>query len=159
MVNFGDVKKLLDAGNNKRTTAATNMNETSSRSHAVFTLHITQSEMDGHTVIMCAEHVGFGVVGCCVVNWGDCGCGAVDVGCLWLLVVVLLVVGDCGCGGVVVVVGGGGRRVLVALGTSETRSLLNTCFATVGVKKSRKFRLLISLGVNGNQRLVPLVTD
>ena len=39
---FTDVNNLMDEGNKSRTVAATNMNETSSRSHAVFSLVFTQ---------------------------------------------------------------------------------------------------------------------
>lgn len=37
---FEEVERLLDAGNKLRITASTGMNEQSSRSHAVFTLHL-----------------------------------------------------------------------------------------------------------------------
>nr|VZI36296.1 unnamed protein product [Spirometra erinaceieuropaei] len=46
---FEEVNDLMDAGNKSRTVAATNMNETSSRSHAVLTLLVTQRETDGTT--------------------------------------------------------------------------------------------------------------
>lgn len=46
VTSFGDVNNLIDEGNKSRTVAATNMNETSSRSHAVFTLILTQSRYD-----------------------------------------------------------------------------------------------------------------
>ena len=39
--NTSQIKTLLTTGNKQRTTAATDMNATSSRSHAIFTLHIT----------------------------------------------------------------------------------------------------------------------
>lgn len=39
---FADILELIDEGNKARTVAATNMNETSSRSHAVFTIIFTQ---------------------------------------------------------------------------------------------------------------------
>jgi hypothetical protein len=38
---FKEVKKLLDKGNEQRVSASTSMNEVSSRSHALFTLHLT----------------------------------------------------------------------------------------------------------------------
>jgi hypothetical protein len=38
--------KLLDYGNNNRSVAKTNMNATSSRSHALFTVHIESIEQD-----------------------------------------------------------------------------------------------------------------
>ena len=42
MQNYGDVEELMDAGNINRTTAATGMNDVSSRSHAIFTIKFTQ---------------------------------------------------------------------------------------------------------------------
>ena len=39
---YDEIMKLMDEGNKSRTIAATNMNEVSSRSHAVFTLIFTQ---------------------------------------------------------------------------------------------------------------------
>uniref|UniRef100_A0A8C2ZXS8 Kinesin family member 1C n=1 Tax=Cyclopterus lumpus TaxID=8103 RepID=A0A8C2ZXS8_CYCLU len=46
---FTDIRDLMDAGNKARTVAATNMNETSSRSHAVFTIVFTQQRRDQMT--------------------------------------------------------------------------------------------------------------
>ena len=46
---FQEIENLMDEGNKARTVAATNMNETSSRSHAVFTLMLTQKKMDTET--------------------------------------------------------------------------------------------------------------
>jgi kinesin family protein 1 len=46
---FNDIENLMDEGNKARTVAATNMNETSSRSHAVFTLVVTQKRKDVQT--------------------------------------------------------------------------------------------------------------
>ncbi|KAH6638337.1 kinesin family protein-like protein [Boeremia exigua] len=43
---FPDIENLMDEGNKARTVAATNMNETSSRSHAVFTVTLTQNRHD-----------------------------------------------------------------------------------------------------------------
>ncbi|CAO3631695.1 unnamed protein product [Cunninghamella blakesleeana] len=43
---FDDINHLMDEGNKARTVAATNMNETSSRSHAVFTVFLTQKRRD-----------------------------------------------------------------------------------------------------------------
>ncbi|KCV70426.1 hypothetical protein H696_02768 [Fonticula alba] len=43
---FADIDRLMDEGNKARTVAATNMNETSSRSHAVFTMIMTQRQKD-----------------------------------------------------------------------------------------------------------------
>ena len=44
--NFADMERLMDEGNKARTIAATNMNETSSRSHSVFTVLLTQKKLD-----------------------------------------------------------------------------------------------------------------
>uniref|UniRef100_A0A3Q2CNA4 Kinesin family member 1C n=1 Tax=Cyprinodon variegatus TaxID=28743 RepID=A0A3Q2CNA4_CYPVA len=44
-----DIRELMDEGNKARTVAATNMNETSSRSHAVFTIVFTQKRRDQMT--------------------------------------------------------------------------------------------------------------
>lgn len=46
---FDDINNLIDEGNKARTVAATNMNETSSRSHAVFTIVFTQRRYDEAT--------------------------------------------------------------------------------------------------------------
>jgi kinesin family member 1 len=46
---FKEIENLMDEGNKARTVAATNMNETSSRSHAVFTLTLTQKRHDTET--------------------------------------------------------------------------------------------------------------
>lgn len=46
---FAEIEHLMDEGNKARTVAATNMNETSSRSHAVFTLTLTQKRHDEQT--------------------------------------------------------------------------------------------------------------
>ncbi|GAA5817369.1 hypothetical protein MFLAVUS_010913 [Mucor flavus] len=43
---FEDIDHLMNEGNKARTVAATNMNETSSRSHAVFTLFLTSNRFD-----------------------------------------------------------------------------------------------------------------
>uniref|UniRef100_A0AAJ7SMS1 Kinesin-like protein n=1 Tax=Petromyzon marinus TaxID=7757 RepID=A0AAJ7SMS1_PETMA len=42
VASYSDIAHLIDSGNKARTVAATNMNETSSRSHAVFTIVFTQ---------------------------------------------------------------------------------------------------------------------
>ena len=44
-----DISNLMDEGNKARTVAATNMNETSSRSHAVFSIIFTERTTDGAT--------------------------------------------------------------------------------------------------------------
>ncbi|KKY14447.1 putative kinesin family protein [Phaeomoniella chlamydospora] len=46
---FQEIENLMDEGNKARTVAATNMNETSSRSHAVFTLTLSQKRHDVET--------------------------------------------------------------------------------------------------------------
>ncbi|XP_051517535.1 kinesin-like protein KIF1C isoform X2 [Myxocyprinus asiaticus] len=46
VTSYDDIRDLMDAGNKARTVAATNMNETSSRSHAVFTIVFTQRRRD-----------------------------------------------------------------------------------------------------------------
>ncbi|KAK2802400.1 hypothetical protein FQN50_007398 [Emmonsiellopsis sp. PD_5] len=48
---FQEIENLMDEGNKARTVAATNMNETSSRSHAVFTLTVTQKRHDAETTM------------------------------------------------------------------------------------------------------------
>ncbi|XP_056589697.1 kinesin-like protein KIF1B isoform X8 [Triplophysa dalaica] len=49
VTSYTDIADLMDAGNKARTVAATNMNETSSRSHAVFTIVFTQRKYDSDT--------------------------------------------------------------------------------------------------------------
>ncbi|KAG0227035.1 kinesin-like protein Klp8 [Actinomortierella wolfii] len=49
VTSFQDIEHLMDEGNKARTVAATNMNETSSRSHAVFTVLLTQKRYDIET--------------------------------------------------------------------------------------------------------------
>ncbi|XP_040050212.1 kinesin-like protein KIF1B isoform X8 [Gasterosteus aculeatus] len=51
VTSYTDIADLMDAGNKARTVAATNMNETSSRSHAVFTIVFTQKKHDSETDI------------------------------------------------------------------------------------------------------------
>lgn len=46
VTSYEDIADLMDCGNKARTVAATNMNETSSRSHAVFTIVFTQRRHD-----------------------------------------------------------------------------------------------------------------
>ncbi|KAI4259702.1 MAG: hypothetical protein LQ352_000635 [Teloschistes flavicans] len=46
---FPEIQQLMDEGNKARTVAATSMNDTSSRSHAVFTLIVTQRRHDVET--------------------------------------------------------------------------------------------------------------
>nr|XP_019000355.1 kinesin [Kwoniella mangroviensis CBS 8507]OCF63816.1 kinesin [Kwoniella mangroviensis CBS 8507] len=47
--NYNQMMTLMDEGNKARTVASTNMNETSSRSHAVFTVILTQKRHDPQT--------------------------------------------------------------------------------------------------------------
>ncbi|CAG9788601.1 unnamed protein product [Diatraea saccharalis] len=49
VTSYQDIYDLIDEGNKARTVAATNMNETSSRSHAVFTIFFTQQRHDKTT--------------------------------------------------------------------------------------------------------------
>ncbi|KAH0626035.1 hypothetical protein JD844_000734 [Phrynosoma platyrhinos] len=49
VTSYEDIADLMDCGNKARTVAATNMNETSSRSHAVFTIVFTQRRHDEMT--------------------------------------------------------------------------------------------------------------
>ncbi|XP_055916351.1 kinesin-like protein unc-104 isoform X3 [Eupeodes corollae] len=49
VTDYQDIHDLIDEGNKARTVAATNMNETSSRSHAVFTIFFTQRRHDEMT--------------------------------------------------------------------------------------------------------------
>ncbi|XP_052405278.1 kinesin-like protein KIF1A isoform X5 [Carassius gibelio] len=49
VTSYNDIQDLMDSGNKARTVAATNMNETSSRSHAVFNIIFTQKRHDGDT--------------------------------------------------------------------------------------------------------------
>ncbi|KAJ3586664.1 hypothetical protein NHX12_013060, partial [Muraenolepis orangiensis] len=51
VTSYTDIADLMDAGNKARTVAATNMNETSSRSHAVFTIVFTQKKSDNETAL------------------------------------------------------------------------------------------------------------
>ncbi|KGL74303.1 Kinesin-like KIF13A, partial [Tinamus guttatus] len=46
VTNFEDIESLMSEGNKSRTVAATNMNEESSRSHAVFNIIVTQTLYD-----------------------------------------------------------------------------------------------------------------
>eukprot|EP00036_Acanthoecidae_sp_10tr_P019566 CAMPEP_0206302004 /NCGR_PEP_ID=MMETSP0106_2-20121207/8501_1 /ASSEMBLY_ACC=CAM_ASM_000206 /TAXON_ID=81532 /ORGANISM="Acanthoeca-like sp., Strain 10tr" /LENGTH=1711 /DNA_ID=CAMNT_0053732761 /DNA_START=15 /DNA_END=5147 /DNA_ORIENTATION=- len=50
---YATIKRLMDEGNQSRTVASTNMNAESSRSHAVFTIVMTQHRYDPVT-----EHIG-----------------------------------------------------------------------------------------------------
>ncbi|XP_048845366.1 kinesin-like protein KIF1A isoform X3 [Brienomyrus brachyistius] len=49
VTSYNDIQDLMDSGNKARTVAATNMNETSSRSHAVFNIIFTQRRHDAET--------------------------------------------------------------------------------------------------------------
>ncbi|KAG8508288.1 LOW QUALITY PROTEIN: Kinesin-like protein KIF1B, partial [Galemys pyrenaicus] len=62
VTSYNDIQDLMDSGNKARTVAATNMNETSSRSHAVFNIIFTQKRHDAETDIT-TEKVGRGLRG------------------------------------------------------------------------------------------------
>ncbi|XP_056270573.1 kinesin-like protein KIF1A isoform X3 [Pseudoliparis swirei] len=49
VTSYNDIQDLMDSGNKARTVAATNMNETSSRSHAVFNIIFTQKRHNADT--------------------------------------------------------------------------------------------------------------
>ncbi|XP_071945564.1 kinesin-like protein KIF1A isoform X3 [Antedon mediterranea] len=49
VMSYNDISDLMNEGNKARTVASTNMNETSSRSHAVFTIIFTQKRYDRQT--------------------------------------------------------------------------------------------------------------
>ncbi|CAL8252339.1 unnamed protein product [Merluccius merluccius] len=49
VTSYNDIQDLMDSGNKARTVAATNMNESSSRSHAVFNIIFTQKRSDADT--------------------------------------------------------------------------------------------------------------
>ncbi|KAM7012803.1 kinesin-like protein KIF1A [Tautogolabrus adspersus] len=49
VTSYNDIQDLMDSGNKARTVAATNMNETSSRSHAVFNIIFNQKRHDADT--------------------------------------------------------------------------------------------------------------
>lgn len=42
VMNYDDIEEIMERGNDNRTTAATNMNDVSSRSHAIFTIKFVQ---------------------------------------------------------------------------------------------------------------------
>lgn len=46
VMNYEDIEVLMERGNHNRTTASTNMNDVSSRSHAIFTVRFTQARFD-----------------------------------------------------------------------------------------------------------------
>lgn len=46
---YSEINRLMEAGIMARTTAATNMNATSSRAHTIFQVQLTQSEVDPST--------------------------------------------------------------------------------------------------------------
>jgi len=51
VTSFDDISSWLSVGNKRRVTAATGMNDTSSRSHSVFSLLLTK------TTVSCCSHV------------------------------------------------------------------------------------------------------
>uniref|UniRef100_A0A0R3TYA5 Kinesin motor domain-containing protein n=1 Tax=Rodentolepis nana TaxID=102285 RepID=A0A0R3TYA5_RODNA len=54
---FDEINELMEAGNMSRTVASTNMNEASSRSHAVLTLLVTQRETDAKTQLVAEKPI------------------------------------------------------------------------------------------------------
>ena len=44
-MNYFDIEELITRGNLNRTTASTNMNDQSSRSHAIFTIKFAQAKL------------------------------------------------------------------------------------------------------------------
>lgn len=46
VTSVSEVLRLIELGNNNRTTAATQMNDVSSRSHAIFTMNFTQASIE-----------------------------------------------------------------------------------------------------------------
>ncbi|CAH3041179.1 unnamed protein product [Porites lobata] len=55
VTSFADINDLIDEGNKARTVAATNMNETSSRSHAIFSIVFTQRRHDSLSELSSAK--------------------------------------------------------------------------------------------------------
>ena len=51
VTSFKDINELMSEGNKSRTVAATQMNAESSRSHAVFSIVLTQTEFDPKTQV------------------------------------------------------------------------------------------------------------
>ena len=50
---YQDIANLMSEGNKSRTVAATNMNSESSRSHAVFSIIVTQTLIDVASQVSC----------------------------------------------------------------------------------------------------------
>ena len=46
VTSVSEVLRLIELGNSNRTTAATQMNDVSSRSHAIFTMNFTQARIE-----------------------------------------------------------------------------------------------------------------
>ena len=58
VTSFNDISELMSEGNKSRTVAATQMNAESSRSHAVFSIGLTQTMFDPRTQVRCrAPHL------------------------------------------------------------------------------------------------------
>ncbi|XP_003391840.1 PREDICTED: kinesin-like protein KIF1C, partial [Amphimedon queenslandica] len=55
VTSFANINRLMDEGNKARTVAATDINETSSRSHAVFTIILTQRKKDSLTGLVAGK--------------------------------------------------------------------------------------------------------
>ena len=47
VMDYSDIQDLMERGNTNRTTASTNMNDVSSRSHAIFTMTFVQARFVG----------------------------------------------------------------------------------------------------------------
>lgn len=65
VTSYEDIHDLIDEGNKARTVAATNMNETSSRSHAVFTIFFTQQRHDLMTDLITEKVCSSATCNCC----------------------------------------------------------------------------------------------
>ncbi len=52
VVNYNEIEELIERGNTNRTTASTNMNDVSSRSHAIFTVVFTQVILVHHPMFI-----------------------------------------------------------------------------------------------------------
>lgn len=66
-----DIESLMSEGNKSRTVAATNMNEESSRSHAVFNIILTHTLTDlrsGVKTLACARRLSLQLIICSVIG-------------------------------------------------------------------------------------------
>lgn len=76
-----DIESLMSEGNKSRTVAATNMNEESSRSHAVFNIIITQTLYDLQSGVRDKAECQDGGNPQCAQLGGGCGDGVGMGGC------------------------------------------------------------------------------